>query len=131
VRTSTKDRERFIGLMMHRFADTHYPEPVLDFARTMLRLAATCRRLQEASCNRDYPCDDGNARVVPCPGCENGWHPEALKGKPKRCPDCRTAENIGRRCAAFGVDVGLSGAPRGYTVTLHGNDGWTLPVPTS
>lgn len=64
----------------------------LDIARLLCRHAATIQRLNEAECNGDYPCDNGERKVVPCSLCESGYVPSSLKQGV--CPNCRAQARI-------------------------------------
>lgn len=56
--------------------------PVLGLgtATMLLRHASTLQRLAVAQCNGDYPADNGERKVVPCPLCESQWVPSQITG---------------------------------------------------
>jgi len=82
-----KDRERFY-LEAERIGLSEYT------AGKLLRYASTLQRLAVAQCNGDWPADNGERRTAACTQCEGLWVPSVLKGAPKRCPDCRTADLV-------------------------------------
>lgn len=49
-------------------------------ARQLMRRATTLHRLSEAQCNGDWPADNGERKVIPCPLCESCWVPSAITG---------------------------------------------------
>lgn len=71
-----------------------------DDARVLLRAATTLHRLAEAQCNGDWPADHGSDWPTEAcggaeeKGCGSYWHPSALKGKAKQCPDCRIEARV-------------------------------------
>lgn len=51
-----------------------------ETARALLRHATTLQRLAEAQCNGDWPADNGERKVKPCPLCESQWVPSQIQG---------------------------------------------------
>lgn len=49
-------------------------------ARALLACATTLQRLAEAQCNGNWPCDNGERKVVPCPLCDSLWVPSQIQG---------------------------------------------------
>ena len=105
-------------------------------AWALLRKAATAQRLAEAQCNGDWPYDNGERKVTPCPSCESGTVPSQLKrgaviasgdrgcwssANVPVCPDCRNAGQIAYILADANVGyfARLCGDPRGYVVRLY------------
>jgi hypothetical protein len=89
----------------------------LDDARTMLRYAATLRRLAEAQCNGDYPCDNGQRETKACSACSMGYAPETL-ARDGACRECRTARRAQKLAESCGFRVNTSGDPRGYVLRV-------------
>src|SRR5688572_21096280 len=92
----------------------------LDDAQTLLRYASTLQRLAVAQCNGDYPCDNGERKTIPCPKCEGGYVPSAIKGSTnlprgtKACPDCRAAASVQLVLAGYPQwQAVFGGDPRG------------------
>jgi hypothetical protein len=113
---STKDRERTIA-ELSKFG---VPSATI---RKLLRYGATLHRLAEAQCNGDWPCDNGERKVVPCQGaeekgCGGYWVPSSLKGKDKQCPDCRTEELIRQTCREADLIPDIGGDPRGAVLCV-------------
>lgn len=54
----------------------------LDTAERIVRLGSRLHKLAEASCNGDYPADDGRHVVDTCPLCESCWRPESMEVRP-------------------------------------------------
>lgn len=83
-----------------------------ETARALLRHATTLQRLAEAQCNGDWPADNGERKVKPCPLCEQQWVPSAIQGGPMARaawkakvpagPTC--AENQGKRACNGGTE---------------------------
>ena len=77
----------------------------LDTATKLLRHATTLQRLAVAQCNGDYPCDNGERKVIPCPLCESQYVPSQIKGgKLARAAWVRMAEQE-RTCGAKGKNA--------------------------
>jgi hypothetical protein len=105
-------------------------------ARKLARLASTHNRLAEAECNGDYPCDNGERKVIWCDRCGSGYvrsatfasGNEPLTGHDgpysgRICKSCRTEDLIRHFAALYQIGVEFQGDPRGWTVTL-----FALPV---
>jgi hypothetical protein len=105
----------------------------LDDARKFLRLGATLHRLAEAQCNGDWPCDNGERKVVECglrkpptngavdlrPGCGSLWVPSSLrKSRGYLCPDCCATEDVKKLAAKYGLVAFVGGDPRGAVLSL-------------
>ena len=125
-----KERDEFIA----RCAQEGVSE---DTARALLRYSTTATRLAVASCNGDWPADNGERKVKACQKCGGGWVGHTiLKGG---CPDCRCEALIVKACVAAGLPYELSGDPRGCVVKVKlpsgrgnswGGDGMTcVPAP--
>lgn len=119
--TKQQLREEFVGVMAREV-----PSMPLRDVRAIMRHATTLHRLAEAQCNGDWPCDNGERRVVPCVRCEGGYHPSVLN-KAKVCPDCRTCDRVQALCAPHNVQPCFQGDPRGCVLKLKvpsgfGND---------
>ena len=93
-------------------------------AKRITRLAATHDRLAEAECNGDWPCDNGERKVVACSRCEAGYVRSAMyRGRTTLtgyliCKSCRTEDLITDACRENGIGVEFQGDPRGWTVKL-------------
>lgn len=88
-----------------------------EAARKLARFASTHHRLAIASCNGDYPCDNGERPVEWCEECDAGMvKSKMVKGI---CESCRTEEKIRELCKHFDVPVTFQGDPRGWTVKLE------------
>ena len=129
-RMSTKERDEFISIL----ATEGVPYEV---ARKVLRNACTIQRLAVASCNGDYPCDNGERKVKFCARCEGGYVPSYLT-KAGLCPSCRAEDRITTLLQPFNVKPGFQGDPRGNCVKLEvpsgrtndwGREGICVPTP--
>ena len=127
------DRDEFIA----RMAKEGLP---VDTARRLLRYATTLHRLAEASCNGDWPCDNGERKVEFCPRCESGMVKSMFRrsgaGSERVCLDCRTAELVKASLPEGFVPV-LGGDPRGAVLRVKvpsrttndwGRDGICVPT---
>lgn len=101
----------------------------LDTARKLLSLTATAHRLAEASCNGDWPADNGARPTIACPECSSNWATGTVTRK--GCPDCRNEARIRALVTAEcpGWTVRTAGDPRGCVVTLCAPDGREIGVP--
>jgi hypothetical protein len=117
VSASQRDREAFI-------VEATREGLHIDTARLLLRYASRLQRLQEAQCNGDWPYDNGQREVEPCPVCEAGTVPSELKGKGKKCPDCRTQDLV-RKALPLGFTAVFQGDPRGYVLLIKVPSGRT------
>jgi hypothetical protein len=90
----------------------------------LTRLAATHDRLSEAACNGDWPCDNGERKVVTCSRCEGGMVRSAMyRGRATAtgyliCKICRTEDLIADASKEAGIVADTQGDPRGWTVKL-------------
>lgn len=106
-----------------------------DTARALLRHATTMQRLAEAQCNGDWPCDNGERKVKPCPLCESLWVPSQIQGGTaakmaakrhtmdaplpyRACPDCRTEARVHALLEGTQWQAWTQGDPRGYVLKL-------------
>ena len=99
-------------------------------AKRITRLAATHDRLAEAECNGDWPCDNGERKVLTCSRCGAGYVRAAMRQTKTRhtgdgcfvvqfvCQSCRTEDLISTACRENGIGVEFQGDPRGWTVKL-------------
>lgn len=146
--TYQQERDHFIAQLTR---ESGLPaHQAVDLARQLLRHATTLHRLAEAQCNGDWPADNGERKVIPCPLCESSWVPSAITGghlaqlawklaggakaprpawclnpiETKACPDCRTAARVTELLAdmvpAYKAD--FSGDPRGCVLKLYPAD---------
>ena len=107
----------------------------------LLRYATTLQRLAEAQCNGDWPADNGERKVKPCPRCEAGFVPSVFRTSDKRvprgtngaerynahntklecavkvCPDCRTTELVSQLLPPE-FKAHTNGDPRGAVLRL-------------
>jgi len=104
-----KERENFFALMARNGVRE-------DVTRKLLAMSATHGRLAVASCNGDYPADNGDRKVIFCPACGGGWVRSSYKKG--LCPDCYTEQRILAFAQSEGINVTLQGDPRGYTVKV-------------
>lgn len=119
----TDHRAEFIARLTRELSDVP-PHRVAILARALMSKARTLQRLAEAQCNGDYPADNGERDTVECPECNTYWAPQALKGTPKRCPDCRTSAQVRALVAEFPQIVPeFGGDPRGYVLVLKTQSG--------
>lgn len=117
-------------------------------ARQLMRRATTLHRLSEAQCNGDWPADNGDRKVIPCPLCESHWVPSvilggrfareahrlarvstptnvaaltiAANGQPqKACPDCRITAAVQLLLDGTRWQPYFQGDPRGWPLQLH------------
>lgn len=122
----TRERDQFIATATRAGLS-------INQATALLRYASTLQRLAVAQCNGDYPCDNGERKVIPCPKCESGYVPSAIKGSTylargiKACPDCRTAAAV--QIVLSDIDVEhkrlvpvFGGDPRGAVLRLFTSD---------
>jgi len=90
----------------------------------LTRLAATHERLSEAACNGDWPCDNGERKVVTCSRCASGMVRSAMyRGRTTAtgyliCKICRTEDLIADTAKDAGIVAETQGDPRGWTVKL-------------
>ena len=101
-------------------------------SRRICRLASTHNRLAEAECNGDFPCDNGERKVLWCDRCGSGYarsHTYLAPREPltgheapasgRICKSCKTEDAIRRVCSESEIGVDIQGDPRGWTVTLR------------
>jgi hypothetical protein len=96
----------------------------LDLARKLMRAEATLHRLAEAQCNGDYPADNGERKVKPCPKCESMWVPSffTVKGI---CRECSLSERIAKICKEYNIEPQFGGDPRGAVLIIKVPSGRT------
>jgi hypothetical protein len=103
-----KERDEFIARMSREGLP-------IDATRGLLRAATTLQRLAEAQCNGDWPADNGERKVSPCPRCEQQWVPSTIaRGL---CQDCRT-EDRAKALLPDGWSLQTQGDPRGYVLRV-------------
>lgn len=108
-RMTQKWREEFINLA------GQYGICYEDAAKA-LRIGATMQRLAEASCNGDWPADNGERKTELCPNCQCGWVKSSfVKGV---CPSCRIDQRAHEFVASIGWTAELQGDPRGAVFKL-------------
>jgi len=99
-----------------------------DAARRLSRYATTLRRLAEAQCNGDWPCDNGERKVEECSRCKGLWVRSVLL-RGKLCPDCRTEDLVRAVVAGLpGFSATFQGDPRGAVLLIGTPDGQQLAV---
>jgi hypothetical protein len=115
----TRDRDEFIGIIIREGG-------TVTLARALMRAATTLQRLAEASCNGDWPADNGERKVAPCGKCRSLWVPSTLKTKAKLCPDCRTEKRVRAFLSLWDGKDGspwfvpeFGGDPRGAVLRVH------------
>lgn len=140
-RADRHDRETFVAALL-----AAVPTATRADAMRLLRWGRTYGRLAEAECNGDYPCDNGERKVVPCSKCEAGYvrsamvrdytlpRPNGPEWIPLICGACRAERIIRETCERMGhatlatpapptcepwVVPHFQGDPRGYTVRLQ------------
>lgn len=147
--TYQQERDHFIAQFARTFPELPH---AANLAGRFLRLSTTLHRLAEAQCNGDWPFDNGQRQVSPCPLCESGTAPSALTGGPlamlalrdhhqpgcmtalhrpcscnvrktKVCPDCRTtAAAVQLSWKLPAYKVVTQGDPRGCVLWLYPHD---------
>lgn len=79
-----------------------------DVASKLLRYGTTLQRLAEASCNGDWPADNGTGDTAVCTRCQGHWRGGMVQAKGK-CAAC-----AGKGSTPVGVRIGpdaLTGTP--------------------
>lgn len=116
--TRQRWREDFIAQMAW-----HGIQP--DTSRSVLRDCATIKRMSEAACNGDWPCDNGERKVAECKRCEGLVVPSTLKGPDRLCDECRAEDRVRSKLADFEqvASVSFAGDPRGWTTRIVFQDG--------
>lgn len=94
----------------------------LENTRRLLRYATTLHRLAEASCNGDWPCDNGERAVIFCPRCEGGMVKSMFRRSSKEpgvkvCVDCRTGELVSNALPDGFAPI-INGDPRGALLMI-------------
>jgi len=88
------------------------------WSRKLTRLFVTHERLAEASCNGDWPCDNGERKVRFCNRCECGMVPSKMD-KHGICESCRVEDRAKAVVANFpDLLLDINGDPRGWTMSL-------------
>lgn len=127
--TYQQDRDETVALLTIE----GMPLPVI---RRLFSLSQTLHRLAVAQCNGDWPADNGERKTVVCPECAGCWHPSAMKGTPKLCPDCRATART-HAIMPTGFRAVLQGDPRGCVLKVAvpsgrtndgGREGICIPV---
>lgn len=88
----------------------------LDVTRGLLRAASSMQRYAEAQCNGDWPADNGERPVKPCPRCEQQWD-RSFFVKEGICKDCRAEDRL-KAALPKGWELETQGDPRGYVVRV-------------
>lgn len=113
----TRDREETIARLTLEGLD-------MATIRRVFRLSQTLHRLAVASCNGDWPADNGERKTTICPRCEGGWHPSSFKrstrNRPAICPDCYAEEQVRALFAKVNTAKGLD-ADTGYRAVMQGD----------
>lgn len=87
--------------------------------RALLRNAATIDRMNEAGCNGDWPCDNGQRKVKECAKCSGLVVPSTLKAG-GLCDDCRATARVSAIVAKYpALSVGFNGDPRGLPFSIE------------
>ena len=87
-------------------------------ARLLTRRFVTHERLAEASCNGDWPCDNGERSVTFCSRCESGM----VRSKMVRgvCESCRVEDAATAIVGNYpGLRLEINGDPRGWTMAIE------------
>lgn len=115
--TYMQERDEFIAIAAVEGLD-------VGTARLLLRHSSTIQRLAEASCNGDYPADNGTRPTVECPECGTYWHPASFKraringSEPRKvCPDCQTETRV-KSLLPQGFTAIFGGDPRGCCLKI-------------
>lgn len=111
--TYQRERDQFVAQATADGLDL----PTID---RLLRHASTLQRLAVAQCNGDYPCDNGERKVIFCPRCGSGFVRSAFRTAndgSRVCVDCRTQELVTAVLPA-GVSAVFGGDPRGAVLVL-------------
>jgi hypothetical protein len=87
-------------------------------ARYITRLASAHDRHAEASCNGDWPYDNGERKVIFCRVCEGGMVRSKID-KHGVCESCRLDARILAYANECGIKAEVQGDPRGWTVKLY------------
>lgn len=141
-----KDRDETIALL----SAEGMPVAVI---RRLFSLSQTLHRLAVASCNGDYPADNGERTVIFCPECQGGYVPSSYKRLPgadkaasKVCPDCYATAQVKALIDALNATRGedqavfkaiMQGDPRGCVLKTAvpsgrtndwGREGICIPV---
>jgi len=119
----SRERDEFIGLLNREYPHMSVTQ-ISKHAGRLMRLGRQYARIQEAICNGDYPADNGERPVAPCPKCEQGFAAESIRSG--LCPACRKEAEIRTACRALpGCEPIFGGDPRGATVKLRVPSGRT------
>lgn len=105
-RSRAKDRAEFAALMLAEGV------PV-DVSFTLMRHAATLHRLAEAQCNGDWPADNGERKVKPCPKCEQCWVPSFFSTRTGVCRECGLNARLELILSPYNCEPIFQGDPRG------------------
>ena len=86
---------------------------------SLLRNAATIDRLNEAQCNGDWPCDNGERKTAECAKCAGWYAPSTLKAG-RVCDDCRAQARVRAIVAKYPtLAVEFNGDPRGLPFRIE------------
>lgn len=129
----TQQREEFAAILARELPDTPIHH-VTELAGRLVRASTTLTRLAEAACNGDYPCDNGERKVLWCDRCEGGFVRSAMKrigidtvkGTNRYlCIDCRTQDRVTAVLKPFNIEPIFAGDPRGCVLKLKVPSGKT------
>lgn len=99
-----------------------------DVIRALLRYSSTLTRLAVASCNGDWPADNGERKTRVCEFCECGWVPSSFKTVREHdhsltlCPDCRASFHVKRLLESTDYKAIIGGDPRGAVLRIVKRD---------
>lgn len=110
--TYQQERDQFV-------ADAAAAGMALSDARLFMRYATTSHRLAEASCNGDWPADNGERKTKECTTCGSHWAPSFIR-KDGLCGDCALDNRIKALAAQYPqFELEQQGDPRGAPIKLH------------
>lgn len=90
-----------------------------DDQRALLRNAATIDRLNEATCNGDWPCDNGERKTRECSECACHYAPSTLTAAGV-CQDCRAQARVRAIVARYpSLALEFNGDPRGLPFRIE------------
>jgi hypothetical protein len=105
------DREQFVAQMSREGMP-------MQTIRALLRYASTLQRLAVASCNGDWPADNGERKTIECRDCQAHWVPSSFKRPApywtyKVCPECYASAKVHAALPDTWRAI-TGGDPRGY-----------------
>lgn len=124
----TQQREEFAAILARELPDTPIHH-VTELAGRLVRASTTLTRLAEAACNGDYPCDNGERKVLFCCRCDGGYVRSAMKFLSESdnylCINCRTEDRVKSILRPFAIEPIFAGDPRGCVLKLKVPSGKT------